>query len=469
MKMTFLKYHIHKLLKKGLTRLLFPPRRDLQKKRVIVPGGLTKSYFAPRTTPGSQPTIKSVLAGDIGKMELVASLANRASLITKFVYNHGFLLAWLRKREGWTEIIRPGPTRFATTFIALKSIHQHQHDLQALVTSKTFVESRYYRDHKARDFIAAVLDSRFWNDVEIIVRIVAPLIRLLRIVDGDDRPSLAYVYDGMFRAKKAIKRTFMNKKSLYKPYTRIIKQGWDKHLRQKLHAAAYVLNPAFFYDNENMSHKPEVMAGFLDVLTTQVDGNQTDFLSETELYREKVGDFGRLLALKSAKTMRPDMWWKTFGNSAPNVKSWAIKILSQTASSSGCERNWSVFERIHTKKRNRLEHQRLNDLVFVHYNLRLKNRVFNKNRAYDPIDYESIDDIEFWIMEEDANTIPILDTNEMENILYMGESIPIIGSDKEGEEALNKGVEEEGLNLDSFPQENVNSYNGANDPQNAHG
>jgi hypothetical protein len=59
----------------------------------------------------------NLVLGDIGKMELVQGLAKRASLITKFVYNHGFLLAFLRKREGWTEIIRPGPTRFATTFI----------------------------------------------------------------------------------------------------------------------------------------------------------------------------------------------------------------------------------------------------------------------------------------------------------------------------------------------------------------
>lgn len=214
----------------------------------------------------------------------------------------------MRKKEGWTEIIRSGPTRFATTFIALKSILQHQHDLQSLVTNVTFVESRYYRDSKARDFIATILDSRFWNDVGIIIRIVAPLILLLRIVDGDDRPSLAYVYDGMHREKKTIKSTFMHRKSLYKPYTRIIKQQWDKHLRQKLHATAYVLNPAFFYDNENLSRKPEVMAGFLDVLTSQVDPTQTDFLSETELYREKVGDFGRSLALKSTKTMRPGMY-----------------------------------------------------------------------------------------------------------------------------------------------------------------
>ncbi|KZV28172.1 hypothetical protein F511_20305 [Dorcoceras hygrometricum] len=58
-------------------------------------------------------------------MDLVYNLAKRAASITKFVYNHAFLLVWLRKREGWTEIVRPGPTRFATTFIALKSILEH--------------------------------------------------------------------------------------------------------------------------------------------------------------------------------------------------------------------------------------------------------------------------------------------------------------------------------------------------------
>lgn len=69
-----------------------------------------------------------------------------------------------------------------------------------------------------------------------------------------------------------------------------------------------------------------------------------------------------------------DEWWKLFGGDIPVLQKFAIRILSQTASSSGCERNGSVFERIHTKWRNMLEHQRLNDLVFVHYNLRLQNR-----------------------------------------------------------------------------------------------
>jgi hypothetical protein len=67
----------------------------------------------------------------------------------------------------------------------------------------------------------------------------------------------------------------------------------------------------------------------------------------------------------------------TYGTSAPNLQHLAIRVLSQTCSSSGCERNWSMFEHIHSKKINRLEHQRLNDLVYVHCNLKLKQKYFS--------------------------------------------------------------------------------------------
>ncbi|XP_070680884.1 uncharacterized protein [Malus domestica] len=37
-------------------------------------------------------------------------------------------------------------------------------------------------------------------------------------------------------------------------------------------------------------------------------------------------------------------WWYNYGNGVPNLQRMAIKILSLTTSSSGCERNWSSFE-----------------------------------------------------------------------------------------------------------------------------
>lgn len=360
----------------------------------------------------------NLVLGEIAEKNDVQELANTASTVTRYIYNRPWLLAWLRKRPGWTEIVRPGVTRFATTFIALHSIQKHKCDLQALATSKDFSSSRYAKEKKGKDAVAIILDNKFWNECLIIVKIVEPLMRLLRIVDGDEKPNIGYVYEGMHRARLGIKSMFKKKKSLYRPFTTIIKSRWDRQLRKNIHAAAYWLNPAFQYDNESFCRKPEVMAGFLDVVDDKItsSGTKRKIMDEIRVYRDKLESFGREIALSSSKKTQPDEWWKLFGHSTPNLQKLAIRILSQTSSSSGCERNWSVFERIHTKKRNRLEHQRLNDLVYVHYNLRLKNRHFYKQKNYDPVDIESIDKTEFWIVDEEEEP-PLLDYEELEKML----------------------------------------------------
>ncbi|MQL97163.1 hypothetical protein Taro_029848 [Colocasia esculenta] len=65
-------------------------------------------------------------------------------------------------------------------------------------------------------------------------------------------------------------------------------------------------------------------------------------------------------------------WWLSYGRTSPTLREIAIRVLSKTSSSSGCERNWSTFALIHTKVRNILSHRRLDNLVHVHYNMRLR-------------------------------------------------------------------------------------------------
>ncbi|XP_010436496.1 PREDICTED: uncharacterized protein LOC104720259 [Camelina sativa] len=355
----------------------------------------------------------NLILEDVVKLPFVHNLVHRMSKVTIFVYNHKSTLNWVRKRPGWKEIIRPGETRFATNFIALQSLHQHKEDLQALVTSTDHELKQLFKTSKAKEAKLIILDERMWNDCLIIVKIMTPIIRLLRICDADEKPSLPYVYEGMYRARLGIKQVFQGKRPLYKPYTNIIDRRWDRMLRHDLHAAAYYLNPAFIYD-PTFSDKPEVMSGLMNLFEKQTENSKTKLFQELKMYREREGSFSRPMALSCSKTSQPDEWWRYFGFDAPNLQKLAIRILSQTASSSGCERNWSVFERIHTKKRNRLEHQRLNDLVFVHYNLRLQHRS-KKKRSYDPVDYESIDKTEFWIIEEEE--AGELELDELENAL----------------------------------------------------
>jgi hypothetical protein len=58
-----------------------------------------------------------------------------------------------------------------------------------------------------------------------------------------------------------------------------------------------------------------------------------------------------------------------------------------------------MFEHIHSKRRNRLSVQRLNDLVFVHYNLRLRTRQILAADS-SPIILGEIDPESEWLTED---------------------------------------------------------------------
>ncbi|XP_072054940.1 uncharacterized protein [Arachis hypogaea] len=277
---------------------------------------------------------------DIASIPHIADLASRASKVIVFVYNHMILLSWLRKRKGWTEIVRTGVTRFATVFITLKSIYDYKEDLQVLMVDKYFTSHKLAKSANGKIISSIVLDSKFWQDCVTTVKIVGPLIKLLRLVDTDEKPFLGIVY--------------------------------------------------------------EVAA-----------------MQEIQLYRDCKKSFRRESAKRAASRLEPDEWWRLHDGSAPNLQKMAVCLLHQTSSSSGCERKWSLFEQIYSKRRYRLEHQKLSDIVYVTYNLHLQSRLHRKKRNYDPIDIQSIDTIDFLVMvDENDHEFTNGDVEGIESLIY---------------------------------------------------
>ncbi|KAL8556007.1 hypothetical protein ACS0TY_003716 [Phlomoides rotata] len=170
--------------------------------------------------------------------DIVSNAENLCNLFSSIVEMVGEKM-W----DGWTEIITPGATRFGTNFIALKSLYDHKEHLEAMVICSNY--KKFMKIKKGRGVKDTVLSQRFWNNYLIIVKIMEPLMRLLRICDTGEKPSLGYVYEGLSRAIRGTKEIFNNQESKYKPFVDIINKRWDKMLRKRLHAAAYWLNPAF--------------------------------------------------------------------------------------------------------------------------------------------------------------------------------------------------------------------------------
>ena len=64
------------------------------------------------------------------------------------------------------------------------------------------------------------------------------------------------------------------------------------------------------------------------------------------MFHKARGLFGRE-SVKNARTEKePADWWESYGDECPELQKVAIRILSLTCSSSGCERNWSAFEMV---------------------------------------------------------------------------------------------------------------------------
>ncbi|GJP35357.1 hypothetical protein CLOM_g19857 [Closterium sp. NIES-68] len=61
-------------------------------------------------------------------------------------------------------------------------------------------------------------------------------------------------------------------------------------------------------------------------------------------------------------------WWRWHGTDHHLLTALARRVLTQPMSAASCERNWVVWDAIHTAQRNRLGSQKLSDLVYVAHN-----------------------------------------------------------------------------------------------------
>ncbi|XP_023730332.1 uncharacterized protein LOC111878051 [Lactuca sativa] len=120
------------------------------------------------------------------------------------------------------------------------------------------------------------------------------------------------------------------------------------------------------------------------------------------------GLFSLNVSKSTKKEKTPIDWWDSYGADTPELRNFSMRILSLTCSSFGCERNLSAFKMVHSKKRNRLHQQKMNDPVYVMYNLKLDGREKKKGKIHYQIGLETLnlDDVssdDEWITEEESS------------------------------------------------------------------
>ncbi|KAL5799447.1 hypothetical protein ACOSQ3_032529 [Xanthoceras sorbifolium] len=327
-------------------------------------------------------TINLMLEG-IGKIPKFKKTLDSAKVFTIFIYAHHKTLWLMRTYTKKGEIIRPGVTRFASAFLTLQSLVEKKESLRNMFTSTEWENCKWSRTAKGKAAYSTVLNMNFWNGVTLCLKVFAPLVKVLRLVDGDVKPSMGFLYGELKNAKEEIKVVLRNNVSVYRPILDIIDSKAKDRLDTPLHKTAYLLNPFYCHKDPEIGKDCDLMNALyacVEIMYPDDMDKQTQILmNDLVKYTNKEDVFGKPLAKMiwewdANGTYDLVQWWNVFGTHTPDLKRMAERILALTTSASGCERNWSTFEGIHTKKRNKLDVDRLNNLVFVQFNSKLMNK-----------------------------------------------------------------------------------------------
>ncbi|XP_042508243.1 uncharacterized protein LOC122084224 [Macadamia integrifolia] len=251
----------------------------------------------------------------MGKKSLVAGVVEQARQVITFVYNHGYSLSLLREKCSG-DLVRPGITRFATNYIALKSFQDKMVGLRSM-----FASVEWFR----------------WKELD-------------SLGDSEKQPTLPYVYAAMEKMKKKVRASIPRGA---KSYIKFIKERWEKYLMHPLHKSAYNLNLKFHYKyNLGMDYILIEAVELVVVKLVRKLDLQAACNIKLKDFKDATKTFGRAAAVVGRQSTVPSEWWVLYGKDAHNLRKIAIKVLTQTCSTSGCEYNWSTFSLIHTKCRN---------------------------------------------------------------------------------------------------------------------
>ncbi|XP_013617265.1 PREDICTED: uncharacterized protein LOC106323734 [Brassica oleracea var. oleracea] len=337
-------------------------------------------------------TIDLMLEG-ISKLPGIAKIIDQAKAVTIFIYAHHTTLSMMRTCTNNRDIVRPGATRFATYFLTMQSLYDKKAQLMSMFGSDEWHSCKHSKCLKGKNTFDTIMSHGFWSSVNVVLKIFSPLVKVLRLADGEKVPSLGFIYGEIIEAKNSIKEASNHLEKNYQPIFRIIEEKMKDRLDTPLHVAAYFLNPYYFYKDPEIQKDYEVMEGFIACVENYYHGDfekQNRVVNqELSLYKSKSGSFGRTSALKGCEIkddkFDPGNWWSTYGCGTPTLQKMATRILALTFTQ---------------KKRNRLDANRLNSLVYVQFNAKLfkKQKKIREQNADVIFDDGNEDTVEEWLV-----------------------------------------------------------------------
>ncbi|CAN1146832.1 hypothetical protein LINPERHAP2_LOCUS15510, partial [Linum perenne] len=125
--------------------------------------------------------------------------------ITNYIYGRAMLISMLKDFTKGGELIRPALTKFAIAYLTLGCLSEHKGELMSMFSSETWRKSTFLALEKGKRIQGIALDNIFQTSVLTCVRDAMPLMKVLRLVDSDESPTMPFLYLELNQAMEKIK------------------------------------------------------------------------------------------------------------------------------------------------------------------------------------------------------------------------------------------------------------------------
>eukprot|EP00253_Pinus_taeda_P026903 PITA_26903 len=332
-------------------------------------------------TPCAVHSLNLMLA-KIGEIEWINEIYVASKEIQMFITNHSMSQAIYRSFAK-LELLKVAETRFASHTLVIKRLLEVRQALQAMVIDPLWESWRTSTSDRGQRIKYIILDDAWWDKVQYLLQFTEPILTMIRAFDTD-MPCLGEVYENIDSMLEKIREIIKASEHdpfevFYNEVKDIVTKRWNK-MTTPLHLLAYALHPKYYHSKilslpgrAAPNRDSEAVQGYKTALRKiyREVGIAKDVRDEFGAFVQSTGIFSDPIAMDDRGHMDPITWWGFHGGDSTYLSTLATRLLSQVASSSSAERNWSTYGFIHSVKRNRLGAAKVEDLVYVHSNLRL--------------------------------------------------------------------------------------------------
>ncbi|GBG81237.1 hypothetical protein CBR_g31909 [Chara braunii] len=323
----------------------------------------------------------------------VGEAIKRASEVAKFFTNLSRVRDLLLYYSNGSVVAKPSATRFATNFIMMWSLQGLYLPRRACLTGDDWKPAIVHTSqHELFVRVThSIFDDTFRADIEKVLQTSKNLLKLLKKVD-DMGPTISKVYARMDSIVEKLRESGHFTEAEKEELEAIIMRRWNT-MTPPLHCVALFLDPE--YRASRPESDAEIVDGFWTWLYSwckEVAYREVD--TEICSWIEGTGRHTTENARTQTHTMQPARWWRKWYSDMPILQKQVVWLLGQGSSSSSCERNWSLFEPIHSRLCNNLGAVKLSTLVFNRWNQHLLDFLTKKPKADDAAKWEEDETVE---------------------------------------------------------------------------